>query len=423
MPKSKNDYEPLATSDSKTFFPADKPAAEFDGEKSTISYTDPHNQLIVINSKDIAEFLKQRRDEGTDGWGYAAIFQNIRKDKFNNLSIEEMTHLAEFEASLNNTHALLDYWLLRLGGKINELNQSKFPTEDLSHLYHALKIQLDNFESILGALTTRHHNDEKEALTEDFKQNWQNSILPLVTKYQQHDWVNILKNLAFACTGVGLIVTIAYGAARTYRGDNFLFQYEGAHSRKRASLQKLNDVMKDYAPSAETADNFFSLKMDDAEKSLPIFQGAIEKLDAFLNSQETPNQYYDNLGHALDTFKRASKNFSNYLGRLKNQREGFMGNWNDYEATKLKEYQINLMDEWTTAVTTRVLKDNAFGEAVPEELSIALQEIMDIYDIFKRQISQFKDSGSIRAESSASSLQSDLSSSDSQKNSLPPKSK
>ena len=43
MPKSKNDYEPLATSDSKTFFPADKPAAEFDGEKSTISYTDAHN--------------------------------------------------------------------------------------------------------------------------------------------------------------------------------------------------------------------------------------------------------------------------------------------------------------------------------------------------------------------------------------------
>ena len=34
MPKSKNDYEPLATRDSKTFFP---------GEKSTISYTDAHN--------------------------------------------------------------------------------------------------------------------------------------------------------------------------------------------------------------------------------------------------------------------------------------------------------------------------------------------------------------------------------------------
>lgn len=377
---NKKGYRPITQTDEKIFGYNPPAAVQAKYKDSNITYKDIVGDEVTIKSQHIPELLREIREKGEEGWKFASLFKNKGRN---------MKGLAEFEKSLNAspTTALLDYWLLRLGGHIQTLQQAKDPEAAyLLDLHKDLATKLKKFEDEMGKLAnnpTRHQNDQRQQLVDKFKQEWQAAIKPAQTKFKQTDINNILKNLAAACSVVGLLWLFCKNLYRLSHGKGLsLFQFETAHSRKMDHLQKLSDVEKATATSAEKRENYFSHDIEDAKKTyeelLKINTRLEElhhetRLDALYTEEEQ-----EKLELLIDALASPLKIFARKLKMDTEQPDAELN---------LLQGQKAFMDQWITAGYAQGLAQKVGDESpYPEEMQNLFQKVMDISAEFSKEV-------------------------------------
>lgn len=368
-------YSKLVNDDQKIggYMPPLDSATSF--ANGTITYTGINNDQIKVRSHNIAYLLRELREKKEEGWKFARIFK-------------KMKGLSDFEDSLytSPTTALLDYRLLVLGGHIHSLRTSKAATSSeldyLTTVYNLLTAKLQTFETEMGKLgNTRHQNTERQKLVREFQDEWEALVEPAVKKYQQRDAQNILKNVAAACTVVGLIWLFFKNLYRVTHGKGLgLFQFEDAHSRKHESMQKLYaDVTKATAAQAEAVSTYFSTDIEDARQSLMILAQVLGELEAQFHQQPTDVSLYtedekDNLESTINAFTTALNQFSRKLQKENAQ-------------DSLGESQRSFMSAWIKVVEQQELIDKSSdGSFYPEECKALFKRLITIGEEFKTEL-------------------------------------
>lgn len=363
--------------------PADKPA-RFEG--STIIYTATNGDETNIRAKNLPLLLRELRLKGAQGWHFASIFQNHGKS---------MQGLTAFEQSLQTspTTALLDYWLLRLGGHIRSLESNNKENEDaqyLAELYIKLSEKLTAYENKMGQLAnhpSRHQNEERKQLVADFQNEWKELVHPAEEKYKKTDVKNILKNIAAACTVFGLIWLFCKNLYRLsqFKGPG-LFQFEDAHSRKIEHLQKLyDDIAKATETDSTELQNFFTDDIEDAHKSCAIFLQAIGELQALHSGTKTDAIYTEDTQDALeitiDALMSPLNIFSRKLAKIDKDAP-------DAEIT-LKEIQLSFMQNWQKVASAQELSEKiGTDSAYPQACQELFGKIIKITEEFGKEIEQ-----------------------------------
>ena len=351
---------------------------------TTITYQGVNGDEIFIRQKNLPLLLRELRLQGSEAWNFATIFQNKGKP---------MQGLKEFEESLqtSQTTALIDYWLLRLGGTIRELPKSDAKeAQYLTELYDDLVKKISIYEQAMGKLATnpsRHQNADRQELVQKFQQEWKVLIEPAEQKYKQKDIKNILKNVAAACTVVGLLWLFCKNLYRlTQRKELGLFQFGEANSRKLEHLQKLyDDLPKATAAHAAEKENFFTNDIEDARKSCLIFMQTIGELQALHTSTKLDALYteedQDTLEIAIEAFMTPLNIFSRKLNRIKSTDE-------DAELV-LVDLQKSFMQNWQKAVEKQGLTEKIGEESpYPEDIQTAFKKIIDISTEFGKELEQ-----------------------------------
>ncbi|MGV3740645.1 MAG: hypothetical protein ACO1N3_05095 [Gammaproteobacteria bacterium] len=351
-------------------------------ENSNINYKDIVGNDVTIKAHHIPSLLRELREKGADGWKFATIFHRKGTD---------MQGLAEFEKSLqaSPTTALMDYWLLRLGGHIQILqNKKDSEANNLSNLYFDLVKKLQNFETEMGKLAnnpSRHQNEQRKKLVEEFQNDWQATIEPAQKKYKEIDANNILKNLAAAFTIVGFIWLFCKNLYRLSQGKGLgLFQFENAHSRKLEHLQKLYaDVEKATAADAAKRENYFSHDIEDAKKAhkeLGQITADLQKLhtDTQIDGVYTKKERKD--------AKQILDAYTSLLTMLAGDIDDYDPNEPDAEISLLED-QKDFMEKWQTAGYAQGLAQKIGEDSpYPESFQKLFQKIIDISNGFAAEI-------------------------------------
>ena len=384
----RNEYTRIADSDESIggYNPPSDKQARYDIDSTTVVYSATNGDEINMRAKNLPLLLRDLRLQGSQGWHFSSIFQNHGKP---------MQNLAAFEKSLQSspTTALLDYWLLRLGGHIRSLEDLKKESEDakyLTELYNTLTEKLTNYETEMGKLAnhpSRHQNQQRQKLVSDFQREWEALVQPAAQKYKQTDVKNILKNVAAACTGFGLLWLFCKNIYRlSQRKGLGLFQFGEAHSRKVEHLQKLYDeIAKATEKDGTELQNFFTHDIEDARSSCKIFSQTIEELQTLHRTEKTDAVYtekeQDALEITLGAFETPLKIFTRKL-------ENIDPNSPDAEVT-LGEIQLAFMKNWQKAVETQELSTKISDESpYPATCQKLFGRIIKINEEFGKEIEQ-----------------------------------
>lgn len=347
-----------------------------------------------ILQKNMPLLLRELRLQGSEAWDFATIFQNKGTP---------MRGLEEFEASLQSsqTTALIDYWLLRLGGTIRNLPKSDAKeAQYLSDLYDELVKKISLYEQEIGKLAnnpSRHQNADRQKLVQKFQQEWKGLIEPAEQKYKQKDVKNILKNVAAAFTVLGLIWLFCKNLYRlTQRKELGLFQFGEANSRKLEHLQKLyDDLPKATATDAAELHNFFSGDINDAYKSCEEFSKLIGELQALHSTTNIDGIYTKQDKKALNL------TINGFIGVLNSfQQELSEFNRNPDPDDSLEEIQEDFMGHWREAaenhkLATHLGEESHYSPACQEKF----ERIIAIAEGFGKEIENMKS----KREKSASS--------------------
>ncbi|MBP6917520.1 MAG: hypothetical protein KBB94_01225 [Legionellaceae bacterium] len=365
--------------------PSDKQAG-YDENSSKVVYTDTLGTETNILAKNLPFLLHELRMKGSQGWHFSSIFQHRGKP---------MQNLEAFENSLQSspTTALLDYWLLRLGGHIRSLDAPKTENEDakyLTDLYHKLAEKLTLYETEMGKLAnnpSRHQNQQRQNLVSDFQREWRELVQPAVQKYKQTDVKNILKNLAAACTGFGLLWLFCKNIYRlSQRKGLGLFQFGEAHSRKVEHLQKLYaEIARATEKDGTELQNFFTHDIEDARSSCGIFLQTLNELQALLESEKTDAVYTEGEQDALEltlaAFKAPFNIFTRKLATIDS-------NSPDAEVT-LGDIQLAFMKNWQKVVVDQGLSTKiGTGSPFPQACQELFGKIIKITEEFGKEIEQ-----------------------------------
>lgn len=329
------------------YYPPTNNQARYEG--TNIIYEDVKEDQVSIRQKYLPLLLRELRLQGSEAWNFAIIFQNKGKP---------MQGLKEFEASLqaSPTTALIDYWLLRLGGVIQELPKSDAQdAQYLTDLYDNLVKKMFIYEQEIGKLAnnpSRHQNAERQKLAQQFQQECQGLIQPAEQKFKQKDVKNILKNLAAALTGFGLLWLFCKNLYRlTQRKELGLFQFAEANSRKLEHLQKLyDDLPKATAADAAELHNFFTSDINDAYQSLEEFLKLIAELQTLYNTTDIRGTYTNQDKKDL---KLTINSFIGVLDSFQQELSAFQQNPEQGES--LAEIQEDFMGHWRSATKSHKL--------------------------------------------------------------------
>lgn len=386
--KDRSTYTRIADSDESIggYNPPSDKQARYDIRNSTVVYTDTSGTETNIRAKNLPLLLRELRLKGSQGWHFSSIFQHRGKP---------MQNLETFEKSLQSspTTALLDYWLLRLGGHIRSLEDPKKEDEDakyLTDLYHKLTEKLTLYETEMGKLAnhpSRHQNQQRQKLVSDFQREWEALVQPAAQKYKQTDVKNILKNVAAACTGFGLLWLFCKNIYRlSQRKGLGLFQFGEAHSRKVEHLQKLYDeIAKATEKDGTELQNFFTHDIEDARSSCTIFSQTIEALQTLHRTEKQDAVYteeeQDTLEITLGALKTPLKIFTRKL-------ENMDPNSPDAEVT-LGEIQLAFMKNWQKVVVDQDLSTKiGAGSPFPQACQELFGKIIKITEEFGKEIEQ-----------------------------------
>lgn len=360
---------------------------------SNITYHDIIGNQVTIKAAHIPGLLRETREKGANGWPFATIFQYKNR---------AMQGLKEFEKSLESspTTALMDYWLLRLAGHIHTLQGKTAPeslvqkvTTDpdasyLSSLYFDLTKKLQTFEKEMGKLAnnpSRHQNEQRKKLVEEFQNDWQATIVPAQQKYKQRDINNILKNVAAACSIVGLVWLFCKNLYRLTQGKGLgLFQFENAHSRKLEHLQKLyTDVEKATAADAEKRENYFSRDIADAKKTYEELKQITDSLK-ILHTETSLDSLYTK--HEKRDVKQILDSYTSLLTMLSDDIKEFNPDEPDAEISLLEDQKV-FMEKWqTTGYAQGLAQKIGENSTYPDKFQTLFQKIIDISAGFATEI-------------------------------------
>lgn len=404
--KKSEKYSKLADNDDSVLgfqVPADTSLIflkQTDDQINAIYYTDVNHAKKKITAEQIAPFLREVRNKGNAAWGFAQLFQNQGLAESDRILFE--TFVKE-----SKTTALMDYWLLRLGGHISVLqgkNGLASQNEDaqyLSSIHQNLTELLQTYEEKMGQLAnnpSRHQNEQRTKLVAEFQKDWQEIIKPATEKYKKTDTHNILLNVGAACTGIGLIWLFCKNLYRlSQRKGLGLFQFEQAHSRKIEPLTKLyEDVAKATEADAAKLENYFSNDIQDAYQSYEQLKKIVAELQKLHSTLALDGTYTRKEKKALLTTVTA----------LTGELDAFQRDLSDCESDRtdgvtLAEIQIEFMEAWNKIVTVHELADHQtiLESKYPLACTTKFSEIVQISDQFKEEIKRSKQTDTYRPSS------------------------
>ena len=389
----KSGYQSISDSDEQIYGynPPDPKNAHSKYENASITYNDKKgNSAVNIKFKHIPGLLRELREKGEKGWVFSTIFANKG---------QPMPGLQQFEQSLQATPttALMDYWLLRLGGHIQILQGKEGESSTnpdalyLNDLYDKLVKRLQNYEVEMGKLAnhpTRHKNEERQKIVAQFQQEWREAIAPAQKKYQEKDVNNILKNVAAACTVVGLLWLFCKNLYRLSQGKGLgLFQFEAAHSRKLENLEKLyGEIEKATAKDAEAKENYFSHDLTDAQDTCAELMGLPAKLQGLLDQIKLEKKEKKEITIIAEAYATLFRLFTQELAEIQSDPEA-----PDAEISLL-EAQRDFMEHWQTTCYAQNLMGKMGEESpYPPEYQEVFQKMMDITTVFSRECNEIKD--------------------------------
>lgn len=380
-------YRPISDKDESIYGYNPPAAKKTEYEDSNIYYTDTVGNEVTIKSQHIPALLRELREKKDKSWPFSSIFV------YKSWSVPpvhiSMKGLQKFEESLHTSPstALMDYWLLRMGGHIRTL-QGKNGANDsdaqyLSGLYDDLVKKLQNYEKEIGKLAinpSRHQNEERQKLVSKFQTEWQEAIQPAQQKYQQKDINNILKNVAAACSIIGLIWLFCKNLYRLTQGKGLgLFQFENAHSRKLEHLQKLySDIEKATAKDAEKRENYFSHDIGDAQTTCAELMQITKQLENLPEPSDRKEKKEKAI--IINAYNTVLKLFSDELVKIQKDIEA-----PDAEISLLEE-QKDFMNEWQKTGYAQGLALK-IGDQSPysEDYQALFQKIIDISSVFAKE--------------------------------------
>ncbi len=369
--------------------PSLKKPVVFNSQNNNISYTAENGDIVTIKKERLAGFLREVREQGVEGWGFDGLFQ-------------KMSELTKFEAYLKTspTTALIDYRLLRLGGHIRTLQgkqgaaSTNADAATLSTLYKVLVAKLQEYELKIGELAnkpSRHQNEQRKKLVEDFQSEWQQLVRPIANKYKgKIDTYNILLNVAVACTGFGLAWLFLKNIYRlSQRKGLGLFQFEQAHSRKVENVEKFyDDVIKATDADASELQNYFTDDLKDTDKSFNQLSDLIDNLQSLHATLPTDETYTKKEKKALG---RTIEAFRSTLHTLQQDLQAYRRDPDNADET-LSEIQTDFMEAWQKATTDHNVSENStiLISKYPLACTQKMTDIAQISEQFGQELAQLK---------------------------------
>lgn len=357
---------------------------KYEIEFDNIYYFDINNQVTTIKSKHLGPILRTLRGNHEAGAAFANLFEQGN---------ETMENLDAFEKSLENkkTTVLLDYWLLRLEGRIHRLNNNKDAVY-LTALYDELSEKLADYELKMGKLNTHpavHQNEDRANLVTAMQAEWRSLLEPALNKYKdQWDTRNILLNLAACATGFGLIGLFCKNLYRLTQGKGLqLFQYERAHSMKIDKLQKLYDEVETATQNdVKVRTNYFTTNVEDTYATNAKLQMIVAKLEEAMSQDQK-------------LLKSERTIDSKTVGALRSMIASFKGIV-DQLATDLHECEDmtdtkaltlihkDFMELWIATVGAQKLYENSLK--YPKNIQDLFGEVINFSEGFEKELHELK---------------------------------